>query len=284
MHELTTLLKNDMLPALGVTEPGAIAFCVATARGFADGELKCLHLTLNSGMYKNGFTCGIPHCDEFGNSYAAALGYIAGNADKGLQSLEDVTDEELKAAKALVKSGKITVDLGEITSRIYIQVDLYTFQNTVTVIAENVHTNLTKIIVDERVILDNSPAYVGDKETTVPLIHRYTLKELFDYAMHIPEHEIAFVRQAYEMNLALFNEGLQNRRTVFARTLLAMNGGKIISDREQETAELLCGGAIEARVLGLDLPAMSITGSGAHGIIATLPLYASKRMSWAATA
>ena len=279
MHELTALLKKDMLPALGVTEPGAIAFCVATARRFADGELKCLHLTLNSGMYKNGFTCGIPHCDEFGNNYAAALGYIAGNADKGLQSLEDVTDEDLKAAKALVNRGKITVDLGEITSRIYIQVDLYAFRNTVTVIAENAHTNLTKIIVDGKVILDNSPSSVGETEDTVPLIHRYTLKELFDYAIHIPEDEIAFVKQAYEMNLALFYEGIQNKRTVFTRTLLAINNGKVISDREQETAELLCGGAIEARVLGLDLPAMSITGSGAHGIIATLPLYASYKVN-----
>ena len=71
-----------------------------------------------------------------------------------------------------------------------------------------------------------------------------------------------------------FHEGLSSPRTVFARRLLALNGGLEISQDERKTASLLCNGAIEARVIGLDKPAMSITGSGAHGIIATLPLYA----------
>ena len=61
MHELTTLIKNDMLPALGVTEPGAIAFCVAKTRSYISGDLKKLTVELNSGMYKNAFTCGIPN-------------------------------------------------------------------------------------------------------------------------------------------------------------------------------------------------------------------------------
>ena len=60
MHELTLLIKNDMMPALGVTEPGAIAFCVAQARSYLGGELRHLNVAMNSGMYKNAFTCGIP--------------------------------------------------------------------------------------------------------------------------------------------------------------------------------------------------------------------------------
>ena len=75
------------------------------------------------------------------------------------------------------------------------------------------------------------------------------------------------------MNLELFEEALKNPRTTFARQLLAMNGGEVISKDEQMTASLLCNATIEARVIGLDKPAMSITGSGAHGIIATMPLY-----------
>lgn len=75
------------------------------------------------------------------------------------------------------------------------------------------------------------------------------------------------------MNYALFEEGLKNERTTYARHLLKKNGGQILSSDEQKTASLLCNAAIEARVIGLDRPAMSITGSGAHGIIATMPLY-----------
>ena len=75
------------------------------------------------------------------------------------------------------------------------------------------------------------------------------------------------------MNYALFEEVLKNERTTYARHLLKKNGGQILSSDEQKTASLLCNAAIEARVIGLDRPAMSITGSGAHGIIATMPLY-----------
>ena len=74
-----------MKPALGVTEPGAIAFAVAKAKQYATGELIKVHVAMNSGMYKNAFTCGIPNSSEVGNVFAAALGYVAGNADKGLE-------------------------------------------------------------------------------------------------------------------------------------------------------------------------------------------------------
>ena len=86
MHELTQMIKKDMLPALGVTEPGAIAFCVAKARSLIGGDLKHANVAMNSGMYKNAFTCGIPNSNEVGNVFAAALGYVAGNADKGLET------------------------------------------------------------------------------------------------------------------------------------------------------------------------------------------------------
>ena len=82
------------------------------------------------------------------------------------------------------------------------------------------------------------------------------------------------MEEAYKVNGELFEEGLRNPRTTFARQLLEMNGGNVISDNEARTASLMCNAAIEARVIGLDKPAMSITGSGAHGIIATMPLYA----------
>ena len=114
----------------------------------------------------------------------------------------------------------------------------------------------------------------SEAEAETHPIHRYTLAQILDYINTVPVEEIEFVKEAYRVNLALFHEGLESPRTTFARRLLAMNGGKVISDDELRTASLLCNAAIEARVIGLDKPAMSITGSGSHGIIATLPLYA----------
>ena len=74
MHALTELIRNDMKPALGVTEPGAIAFAVSTAAKHTAGNVRKVKLALNSGMFKNAFTCGIPGSTEVGNYHAAALG------------------------------------------------------------------------------------------------------------------------------------------------------------------------------------------------------------------
>ena len=113
----------------------------------------------------------------------------------------------------------------------------------------------------------------ADAAAEVHSIHDYTLADILDYVNTVPLEEIAFVKEAYRVNMELFEEGLSNPRTTFARQLLRMNGGQVFSDDEALTGSLLCNAAIEARVIGLDKPAMSITGSGAHGIIATMPLY-----------
>ena len=302
MHELSTLIKKDMVPALGVTEPGAISFCVAKAKSYAKGELLHLNVAMNSGMYKNAFTCGIPNSKEVGNVFAAALGYVAGNPDKGLESLANVTPADNVSAQRLIDEGKITVALSGISSRIFMEATLETTESKVLLTIRDTHTNITKIVVNGETVLeaeekdeaiDRPEAGITESDKTeegcgitesnkvaegtgitkIHSIHRYTLAELVDYVNTVSLEEIEFVKEAYKVNLELFEEALKNPRTTFARQLLAMNGGQVISSDEQMTASLLCNATIEARVIGLDKPAMSITGSGAHGIIATMPLY-----------
>ena len=302
MHELSTLIKKDMVPALGVTEPGAISFCVAKAKSYAKGELLHLNVAMNSGMYKNAFTCGIPNSKEVGNVFAAALGYIAGNPDKGLESLANVTPADNVSAQRLIDEGKITVALSGISSRIFMEATLETTESKVLLTIRDTHTNITKIVVNGETVLEaeekdeaidrpeagitesdkteegcgiteSNKVAEGTGTTKIHSIHGYTLAELVDYINTVPLKEIEFVKDAYRVNLELFEEALKNPRTTFARQLLVMNGGEVISKDEQMTASLLCNATIEARVIGLDKPAMSITGSGAHGIIATMPLY-----------
>ena len=302
MHELSALIKKDMVPALGVTEPGAISFCVAKAKSYAKGELLHLNVAMNSGMYKNAFTCGIPNSKEVGNVFAAALGYVAGNPDKGLESLANVTPADNVSAQRLIDEGKITVALSGISSRIFMEATLETTESKVLLTIRDTHTNITKIVVNGETVLEaeendeaidrpeagitesdkteegcgiteSDKVAEGTGTTKIHSIHGYTLAELVDYVNTVPLKEIEFVKDAYKVNLELFEEALKNPRTTFARQLLAMNGGQVISSDEQMTASLLCNATIEARVIGLDKPAMSITGSGAHGIIATMPLY-----------
>ena len=103
MRRLTRLIYDDMRPALGVTEPGAIAFAVATARKYVKGTLREIHVKLNSGMYKNAFTCGIPNSTEVGNLHCAALGYVAADAGKGLECLDGVGRNDNLLARRLVR-------------------------------------------------------------------------------------------------------------------------------------------------------------------------------------
>jgi UPF0597 protein HMPREF6123_2184 len=302
MHELSTLIKKDMVPALGVTEPGAISFCVAKAKSYAKGELLHLNVAMNSGMYKNAFTCGIPNSKEVGNVFAAALGYVAGNPDKGLESLANVTPADNVCAQRLIDEGKITVALSGISSRIFMEATLEATESKVLLTIRDTHTNITKIVVNGETVLEadekdeaidkpeagitesnkseegcgiteSDKVAEGTGTTKIHSIHGYTLAELVDYVNTVSLEEIEFVKEAYKVNLELFEEALKNPRTTFARQLLDMNGGQVISSDEQMTASLLCNATIEARVIGLDKPAMSITGSGAHGIIATMPLY-----------
>lgn len=282
MHELSKMIKDDMKPALGVTEPGAIAFAVAKARSFTKGDIKKVNVAMNSGMYKNAFTCGIPNSKEVGNIFAAALGVVAGNADKGLESLADVTPEDNVKAQEMIDQGKITVELSGITSRIFIEATVETEEDKAIVTIRDSHTNITKIIVNDKVELETEDEKKTEEdggEEESHSIHKYTLQQLYDYVTTVDIEEIRFINEAYKVNLELFHEGLENPRTTFARQLLAINNGKEVSDDEQKTASLMCNAAIEARVIGLDKPAMSITGSGAHGIIATMPLYAAYKVN-----
>lgn len=272
MSQLTKLIKNDMKPALGVTEPGAIAFAVATAANYTEGEIESVLVSLNSGMYKNAFTCGIPNSDKVGNVFAAALGAVAGNAEKGLEALEGVTeDDNLKAAK-LVEQGRVKVIMDHIGSEITIEAFVTTKQDQCRVKIAGSHTNVYHIEKNGETIFEKERPQeekAGEAE-----IHRYSLKDLLTYAEQADIEDICFIRDAFSMNMELLEEGLQSDRTTFGPLLKKKNGGKIISGCVLSTAQLLCNGAIEARVLGLSKPAMSITGSGAHGIIATLPLFA----------
>ncbi len=278
MNELTRLIREDMRPALGVTEPGAIAYAVASAREQVQGEIRKVHVALNSGMYKNAYTCGIPNSSRYGSLYAAALGAVAADAGKGLQSLADITEEDDAKAAEMADAGLVEVVLDHIGSEITIDARVETGQDSCTVRIRDSHTHIVSIE-KNGVQIYKEEAGAGQNESEGAVIHRYSLDEIWKYVTEVPEEEIGFIREAFSMNMDLLEEGLASGRTVIAGRLLQENGGKMISEDPLKTAQLLCNGAIEARVLGFGRPAMSITGSGAHGIIATMPLYAWYRVN-----
>ena len=274
MHALTELIKSDMKPALGVTEPGAIAFAVSTAKAHIKGTVKRVGLRLNSGMYKNAFTCGIPGTSEVGNYYAAALGAVAADPKKGLECLEGIGKAEEDAAGEMIKAGMISVSMSSITSRIFIEATVTGEDSEAVVTIQDAHTNITKITENGTVVFEKEAKAAQESKEDTPLIHQYTLAQMVEYVNTVSAQELDFIKEAYKVNYELLQEGLKSPKTTYGPYLLKKNGGFLVSEDERKTASLFCNGAIEARVIGRSKPAMSSTGSGAHGIIATMPLYA----------
>ena len=99
------LIRGDMKPALGVTEPAAIALACAKARSLTDEAVKSVVVRVNSGIYKNAFTCGIPGTSEVGNEFSAALGIVCGDPEKELCVLEDIDGDAVLRASRMNRRG-----------------------------------------------------------------------------------------------------------------------------------------------------------------------------------
>ena len=268
MHELTRLILEDMKPALGVTEPAAIALACAKAKALTKETIQSVVLRVNSGIYKNAFTCGIPGTSQVGNEFSAALGIVCGDAEKGLCVLEDVNAAAIAAAEALIADGKIRVELDSISSELFISATVKTENDTCIAELRGGHTNFCRIEKNGQLLLHKE--YRGSEGSRSPIVG-YSVADIFEYALSASRDELAFIAEAYQVNETLAEAGAAWERCIVTRAMLEQNGGFISADARMSAKTLACAAA-EARVLGVDKAAMSITGSGTHGIICTLPL------------
>ena len=279
---LLELIQKDMKPALGVTEPAAIALACASARALTAEPVENLLVKENSGIYKNAFTCGIPGTDKIGNLYAAALGCVAGDKEKGLLVLEGLSDAGVEEARRFVDEGRVKVEVSSISSELYLYACVKTEHDCCEAEIRGSHTNICRLVKNGQVLLDKTER-VGEAETSGPetcrnSISGCTMRDFFLFAKEVPVEELYFIREAYRVNTELAEEALHSRACILTKSLFAFNGEKEVSDNLRTTARFFAGAASEARVLGLNKPAMSITGSGNHGIICTMPLYAMYRV------
>lgn len=278
ISSLGILIREDMKPALGVTEPAAIALAAAYARSLTEEEVLDVHVTLSSGIYKNAYTCGIPGTSEVGSEFSAALGVTAGDPKLGLLVLRGVNDEAVQRAREMIRSGKVHVVLGSISSAIRIRAVVRTAHDTCAAELRDTHTGLYLLQKNNEVIYRREDGRENAAEEaaaeTLDPITAYTLSDIYSFARKAPPEELQFIREAYDMNLALAEAGAAWDRCILTAQMLRQNGDGFYSADARMSAKTLALAAAEARVLGIDMPAMSITGSGTHGIICTLPLYA----------
>ena len=180
MKQLAQLIHQDMAPAYGVTEPGAIAYACALARTQVP-QVEKIWLGVNSGIYKNAFTCAIPGTEEEGCAWAAALGALGGDAEKGLAALENLPEDVHAQAQDLLDQGAVTVEMCRLAPEIFIEARVEGGGHRGVARLENTHTGLTYLEKDGITLKNDPPS--PQQQDPCQEICGYTLKELCQYCL-----------------------------------------------------------------------------------------------------
>jgi len=272
--ELLKLLEEGITPAIGCTEPIAVAYAVAVAKEQVEGYLESIHIQVDSNIYKNGLMVTIPGTTEKGLVAAAAFGFIVGDAKRRFRVIEGLTDKDIIEAKGLIKQKKIKLDLKRDCTGLDIEVTILTDREKVRVIILNTHLNIVSI---EKINLNNQfkPfARKGQKANTFNhQIQKYTLEDFLQFSDEMPLEELAFLEDGINMNRKIAQEGMTIKLGVGVKLNEMIHEG-IMSDNIISRAQVLCAAASEARMSGSKLPVMSTAGSGNHGITVFLTNYA----------
>lgn len=268
---LTDILKNQVTPALGCTEPGAVAYGVAIAKEILGSEVKKLNIEVDKNILKNGFSVGIPGTNEHGIIFAAALSLVIGKSEYLLEVLKDVDDNSIEKAIEIVDSNIIDLKLKPNTHGLYIKAEAVGDKDTAEVIIRDSHTNIIFERKNEQVLFekaDSSDTLEKKPKNEIKFeIKNFAIDELIDYADRVPLDEISFIQKGIDMNLKIADAGLNECQGVGLGNYMYKKAGDVFTMAKAYTAA-----ASEARMSGYLLPVMSSAGSGNHGLVAVIPI------------
>ena len=268
--DFTSLLKSEIKPALGVTEVGAIALAAARAYDAVGGSLLHIQMVMNGGMYKNAFSCAIPGTEELGCEMAAALGALGGDWKLGLEVLKNINAGHVAQAKAL--SIPIEIEVDETKDSIYIYAEVTTTKGVGLCRIEDFHANIVYVAKDDEVLFEAEKTETAAAKADIVDFEAVTVADMVDYAKNVPIEELDCIKGMIEMNCQLSAEGEKGVGLGIWKTLSAFqNKGALGSDMIYAAQKLTCS-AMDARLAGLPFAAMSIVGSGSHGILCSMPV------------
>ena len=268
--DFTSLLKSEIKPALGVTEVGAIALAAARAYDAVGGSLLHIQMVMNGGMYKNAFSCAIPGTEELGCEMAAALGALGGDWKLGLEVLKNINAGHVAQAKAL--SIPIEIEVDETKDSIYIYAEVTTTKGVGLCRIEDFHANIVYVAKDDEVLFEAEKTEAAAAKADIVDFEAVTVADMVDYAKNVPIEELDCIKGMIEMNCQLSAEGEKGVGLGIWKTLSAFqNKGALGSDMIYAAQKLTCS-AMDARLAGLPFAAMSIVGSGSHGILCSMPV------------
>lgn len=275
-EQYLNILEAKLKPALGCTEPIAIALAGAIAAANSKGDwITRIRVAASGNILKNAMAVIIPGTSDSGVQLAVTLGVLSKkNATKELEVLADVDQDMISEAKRLISLGWVHVEVADTNKKLYIEVDLHTRDDVVRAVIEDQHTNLTVIEVNGENVYHKGNEASGDagKEGDPSFM---TLDGIFDFAETIPLEKLDLIRESIRMNRAICEEGLKNPyglevgRTAWKGMKSGLLGGGIANSAIAVTAA-----GSDARMAGASMAVMSNSGSGNQGITATMPVVA----------
>lgn len=287
--EIIELIKKEVKPALGCTEPIAVALAAAKAAEILTDRCPCcgtawressgfnVAVEVSGNILKNGMGVGIPGTGMVGLHIAAALGAVCGKSEYGLEVLHDLCGSSVERAKELVNSGLVKVMHTETGHKLYVKVTISAGEgHSASAVIEDDHDNIVETCFDGTVLQcsqaqqkDNTADHRGT------LDYKLTLKEIYDFASSVDFKDISFILESRDLNLKLAKEGLSGDYGLkVGKTISSDSYREVFGNDFMSYAMALTAAASDARMAGCTLPAMSNSGSGNQGITVTMPVIA----------
>ena len=269
--KIIALINREVVPAIGCTEPIAVALCTARAAELLDTQPEKIEVRLSANILKNAMGVGIPGTGMIGLPIAVALGALVGRSEYRLEVLRDVTPEAVGRGARYIDEKRVCISLKEdIAEKLYIEVEASAGERRAVAVIAGGHTAFVYLERDGEVLLDKRTASVAEEEAgEVPL----TLRRVWDFAMTAPLDELRFILETRRVNKAAAEQAFAGEfGHCVGRTLRCERERRVMGDSIFSRILSYTSAACDARMAGAMIPVMSNSGSGNQGIAATLPV------------
>ena len=269
-QQMISLMQHEVVPAIGCTEPVAVALCAARAAEKLGSLPERVEVELSMNVLKNAMGVGIPGTGMIGLPIAIALGMMVGKSSYKLEVLKDVTPEAVERGKQYINEGRINIRLKEdAPDGLYIKVCAYLVERSETAIICGEHTRF----VEEGMECVNTTATGANETDTSNSVTSLTLRRIYDFITEVPIEDIAFIEESAKMNMAAAELSLDaNYGHRVGNMLTEGTNRAVVGDGTLTHIMAYTCAACDARMSGAPIQVMSNSGSGNQGIAATVPV------------
>lgn len=268
------IIKKEVQPALGCTEPTSIAYAAAHAARLLGKKPEKITVAVSDNLYKNAMGVFVPGTGQVGLPIAAAVGALGGDPDADLEVLAPITTAHVKEAMDMIEEGRVTIEKADSPDAVFCSATVYAGDESAQVTVQGEHTGIVEKRKNGEVVFKKESSISTDSEGQSSVEGEpISLRAIYDFALNAPFEDIAFILQARDINMALADEGLARQYGLeLGRTIKEQIDAGILSADLVNNMAAYTAAASDARMGGATLPAMSNYGSGNQGITATIPV------------